>query len=83
VLEDESYIYGYQAENRHMVESFLKGKMPRENWYDGLFVTRMMAALYMSAETKKKLSFPPLGLDDFIPKVGMGTFNPKTVLEGL
>jgi len=83
VLEDESYVYGYQAENRHMVESFLKGKMPRENWYDGLFITRMMAALYMSAETKKKLSFPPPSLDDFIPKVGKGTFNPKTVLEGL
>lgn len=83
VLEDESYIYGYQAENRHMVQSYLKGKMPRENWYDGLYITRMMAAIYMSAEEKKKLSFPPAGLDEFIPKVQSGTWNPKSVTEGL
>ncbi|WP_455367337.1 Gfo/Idh/MocA family protein [[Eubacterium] cellulosolvens] len=82
VLEDEPYIYGYQAENRHMVDSFLKEQMPRENWNDGLFITRMMAALYMSAENKKKLNFPPQGLDGFVPKVGLGTFKPQTVLKG-
>ena len=83
VLDDESFIYGYQAENRHMVQSFLKGKMPRENWHDGLFVTKMMMACYMSAEMKKKFNFPPTGLEDFLPKVQTGTFIPKSVVEGL
>ncbi len=83
VLDDESFIYGYQAENRHMVESYLKGIMPRENWYDGLYITRLMAALYMSAEVKKKLSFPPPGLDDFTQKVQSGTWDPRSVLDGL
>ncbi len=82
VLEDESYIYGYQAENRHMVNSYLNGKMPRENWHDALFIQRLMAALYMSSETKRKLNYPPQGLDDFVPKVRLGTFKPRTVLEG-
>lgn len=83
VLDDESFIYGYQAENRHMVQSFLKGKMPRENWHDGLFVTKMMMTCYMSAEMKRKLNFPPTGLEDFLPKVQTGTFIPKSVVEGL
>jgi len=83
VLDDESFIYGYQSENRHMVESFLKGKMPRENWYDGLFVTKMLMACYMSAEVKKKLNFPPPGLENFIPKVQKGTFDPRSVIEGV
>jgi predicted dehydrogenase len=83
VLDDESFIYGYQSENRHMVQSFLKGEMPRENWHDGLFVVKMMMACYMSAEVKKKLKFPPPGLEEFIPKVATGTYNPRSALEGL
>jgi len=83
VLEDESYVYGYQAENRHMVQSYLKGRMPRENWYDGLFIQKLIASLYMSAESKKKLKFPPPGLEDFTPRVATGTYDPRMPLEGL
>jgi hypothetical protein len=57
--------------------------MPRENWHDGLFVVKMMMACYMSAEVKKKLKFPPPGLEEFIPKVATGTYNPRSALEGL
>lgn len=83
VLDDESFVYGYQWEDRHMVDSFLEGKMPRENWYDGLLVVKLLMACYMSAETGKKLKFPPEGIEDFVPKVQQGTYSPRAVLEGL
>ena len=83
VLEDESYIYGYQAENRHMVDSYLKGKNPMETWHDGLFIQKLIASLYMSAENMKKLSFPPLGLEDFVPRVGTGAYDYRTSIQGL
>jgi len=31
---------------------------------------------YMSAEQGKTLSFPPRGLDDFVPQVAKGTWKP-------
>jgi hypothetical protein len=81
VLDDESFVYGYQWEDRHMVESFLKGEMPRENWHDGLFIVKLMMTAYMAAEKKKKLKFPPPGLEDYIPEVQRGTYNPRSILE--
>ncbi len=36
VIPDNAIAYGYQHENRHMVECFREGRMPRENWMDGL-----------------------------------------------
>lgn len=77
VVPDETSVYGYQAEDRHMVESFLDGKMPRETWEDGAFVVKLLMASYMAAERGKKLKFPPKGLRDFIPKVAQGSWNPK------
>jgi len=82
VISDESFTYGYIAENRHMVESFLKGEMPRETFEDGVLVTEMVIASYISAEKGKKLSFPPKGLEDFIPKVAQGTWNAKSAGDG-
>lgn len=81
VVSDESFIYGYVDEHRHMVESFLNGKMPRETWKDGAFVVELLMACYMAAEKKKKLGFPPVGLEDFVPKVAQGTWNPKSIAE--
>ena len=68
VLADEAFTYGYMNEDSHMVQSFLKGTMPRENWYDGLFVIRLCMASYMAAERGRTLSFPPEGLEEFIPQ---------------
>ncbi|MEM3676685.1 MAG: Gfo/Idh/MocA family oxidoreductase [Candidatus Bathyarchaeia archaeon] len=82
VLDDESFVYGYQWEDRHMVESFLKGEMPRENWHDGLFIVKLMMTAYMAAESGKKLRFPPPGLEDYIPGVQKGTYSPRSILEG-
>ncbi|MDH4272640.1 MAG: gfo/Idh/MocA family oxidoreductase, partial [Candidatus Aminicenantes bacterium] len=77
VIADEENEYGYQAEDRHMVQSFLKGVRPSENFDDGLNVTELLMAAYMSAERDKTLAFPPPGLANFIPAVAQGKWNPK------
>ncbi|MCX6566855.1 MAG: Gfo/Idh/MocA family oxidoreductase [Candidatus Aminicenantes bacterium] len=77
VVADEAIEYGYTAENRHMVQSFLHGVRPEENFRDGVAVAELLMAAYMSAETGKTVAFPPKGLDDFIPAVARGKWNPK------
>lgn len=49
-VADETFTYGYQNENSHMVSSFLRNLLPTENWHDGLFIQKLMAACYDSAE---------------------------------
>ncbi len=63
-------------ENRHMVESFLDKKMPNETWYDGLEMVKLVQAMYMSAESGRRLDFPPDGLDEYIPAVARGVWKP-------
>ena len=81
VIADEAVTYGYQAEDRHMVKSFLEGKMPYENWYDGVFVVELCMASYMAAEKGRKLKLPISGLEDYVPKVAKGEWRPKSILE--
>ena len=78
VVSNEAEVYGYTAENRHMVESFLAGKRPNENFSDGVNVTELLMTAYMSAEQGKTISFPPQGLDNFIPAVARGEWNPRS-----
>jgi predicted dehydrogenase len=77
VVANEGNSYGYDVEDRHMVRSFLEGKRPEENFEDGLNVTELLMTAYMSAEQEKTISFPPPGLDDFVPEVARGKWNPK------
>ena len=77
VVSNEAEVYGYTAENRHMVESFLAGKRPDENFDDGLNVTELLMTAYMSAEQGKTISFPPSDLDTYVPSVAIGEWNPK------
>jgi predicted dehydrogenase len=77
VVSNEAEVYGYTAENRHMVESFLEGKRPDENFSDGLNVVELLMTAYMSAEAGKTIVFPPPGLDTFIPAVARGEWNPR------
>jgi hypothetical protein len=77
VVSSEETEYGYIAENRHMVQSFLTGKRPEENFSDGLNVTELLMAAYMSAEQEKTIPFPPEGLDSFVPAVARGAWNPR------
>ncbi len=74
VIADEPGVYGYTAENRHMVRAFLDGRMPDENWRDGLAVTEVLMACYKSAEEGRTIEFP-VDLGDFVPKVAQGTWR--------
>ncbi len=77
VVGSEVTEYGYIAENRHMVKSFLEGKRPMENFSDGINVTELLMTAYMSAEQEKTIPYPPLGLDSFVPAVARGEWNPR------
>jgi predicted dehydrogenase len=81
VIPDEAHTYGYVEENRHIVESFLNGKMPRETWKDGQLVVELMMTCYLAAEKGRRISFPPQGLKDFVPRVAQGTWNPNEAAE--
>ena len=77
VVSNEAEVYGYSAENRHMVESFLNGKRPDENFDDGLEVPSLLMAAYMSAEQEKTIKLPNDNIETFIPAVAEGKWNPK------
>ncbi|MBM3789061.1 MAG: Gfo/Idh/MocA family oxidoreductase [Acidobacteria bacterium] len=83
IVAAEDIEYGYTGENRHMVQSFLQGNRPQENFSDGLNVTELLMAAYMSAERGKTVPFPPPGLANFVPAVAQGTWNPKKTQESL
>jgi len=73
MVPNEAVAYGYQDEDRHMVECFLRGEMPAEDWRDGLLVTRLMMAAYKSAEESRKVRFDPGSLRGYRPKVATGS----------
>ena len=77
VVSNEAEVYGYTAENRHMVESFLYGKRPLENFDDGFEVTKLLMAAYMSAEQGRTIKLPCKEIETFIPAVAKGNWNPK------
>ena len=77
VVSNEAEVYGYTAENRHMVQSFMNGRRPEENFDDGLEVTRLLMAAYMSAEQGKTIQLPNADIDTFKPAVARGEWNPK------
>jgi predicted dehydrogenase len=72
VISDEASIYGYVDENRHMVECFRRGVLPRENWYDGLRVIQLMMLGYKSAEERSHLDFNPSLVERYVPLVAQG-----------
>jgi len=76
VVSNEEIEYGYTAENRHMIQSFLENKRPEENFSDGVNVAELLMAAYMSAEQEKTIAFPPPELKSFIPAVAKGEWNP-------
>ena len=77
VVSNEAEVYGYTAENRHMVESFLSGNRPVENFDDGFEVTKLLMAAYMSAEQGRTVKLPCKEIETFIPAVAKGNWNPK------
>jgi predicted dehydrogenase len=69
VVEDEATLYGYVAENRHMVQAFLRGQPPEETFHDGAAVLEALMALYRSAETGRTITLPDESLAHFVPAV--------------
>lgn len=76
VVSQEEVEYGYEAENRHMVRCFLEARRPLENFSDGLNVAELLMTAYMSIEQEKTIPFPPPRLEDFVPAVAQGKWNP-------
>jgi len=77
VVADEEAEYGYVGENRHMVRAFLAGERPAETFADGLNVTELLMTAYMSAERGETIDFRPPDLDEFVPAVARGEWNPR------
>lgn len=75
VVAGEAAAYGYEAEDRHFVRAFLRGKTPALTFDDGVDVVKLLMAAYMSAEQERTLAFPPRGLEKFVPAVAKGTWK--------
>ena len=75
VVPDEPASYGYVAENRHMARAFLDGRDPSETWDDGLAVTEVLMACYLSAEQGRTIALPAPELETFVPAVAKGTWR--------
>jgi predicted dehydrogenase len=76
VLPDEAIAYGYAAENRHLVRSFLHGTKPALTFEDGLEVVRLLMAAYQSAERGRTINLPARGLESYKPLVAQGKWRP-------
>jgi predicted dehydrogenase len=75
VIADEAGAYGYVNEDRHMVNAFLSGHQPDEDWEDGVAVMEVLMACYMSAEQGSVVRFPEPALERFTPAVATGTWH--------
>ena len=76
VLAGEAAAYGYEAENRHFVRSFLNGTQPALTFEDGLEVVQLLMAAYKSAEVGRTIALPARGLESFKPLVAQGKWKP-------
>jgi predicted dehydrogenase len=76
VLPDEGGVYGYPAQNEHVVDAFLDGENACEDLYDGLEVVRLCMASYLAAERGERVAFGDADLEDYVPAPARGTFDP-------
>ena len=82
VVANEPMAYGYEAEDRHFVRVFQGKEQPLLTFDDGVEVVKVLMTAYQSAEQGKTLSFPPKGLDKFVPSVARGDWRPASVEAG-
>ncbi len=76
IVPGEAAAYGYAAENRHMVQHFLKGTRPELTFEDGREVVRLLMAAYRSAEAGRSVDPSDPELADFVPAVAQGKWKP-------
>ncbi|QPV64716.1 Gfo/Idh/MocA family oxidoreductase [Halosimplex litoreum] len=75
VLPDEGGVYGYPAQNEHVVESFLAGENAREDLSDGLTVVRLCMASYLAAERGERVALDDAELAEYVPEPARGEFD--------
>jgi len=75
VVPNEAVAYGYEAEDRHFCRVFQGKAEPLLTFDDGVEVAKMLMAAYQSAEQGKTLSFPPKGIEQFVPAVAKGEWR--------
>jgi len=73
IAQEEPNLYGYVAENRHMVECFIEGKQPSESFVDGVAVVEILMGLYKSAQENRTVFFADEDLTNFVPEVAKQT----------
>ncbi|MEX0600638.1 MAG: gfo/Idh/MocA family oxidoreductase, partial [Rhodothermales bacterium] len=76
VVGNEASEYGYENENRYFVQQFLDGKQSDVDFNAGLEVVQLLMTLYKSAEEERTLRWDPEAVEDFVPAVAQGTWNP-------
>lgn len=76
VVANEASAYGYEAENRHFARAFLGKEQPLLTLDDGLEVVQLLMTAYRSAEENRSLPFDPAAVEDFVPAVARGAWNP-------
>ena len=76
IVGNEASEYGYEEENRHFVQCFLRGEQPAMGVETGLEVVQMLMTAYRSAEEGRTLDWDPAALDAFVPAVARGTWRP-------
>jgi predicted dehydrogenase len=77
VVANEAAAYGYEAEDRHFVRVLLGKEQPQLTFDDGLEVVKVLMTAYQSAEQGKTLSFPPKGIEKFVPAVARADWKPR------
>lgn len=76
IVSDEAISYGYTHEDRAFASDFLHGRQPRESMDNGLAVVELLMAAYHSAEIGQTVTWP-VDLEDFVPAVAKGEWNPR------
>lgn len=81
-IADEAFSYGYVGEDRHMVTCFLQGDAPYTTLEEGLWTTALLMAAYKSAEEQRAIKVNMVELENFVPAVAKGKWNPRSIVEG-
>ena len=76
IVGNEASEYGYEEENRHFVQCFLRGEQPAMGVETGLEVVQMLMTAYRSAEEGRTLDWDPAAIESFVPAVARGTWRP-------
>ncbi len=75
IIPEEESVYGYAAENRHFVTSFINKTTPDLTFNDGLEVIKLLMGCYKSAETGTTINPADVELDGYLPKVSQGLWK--------